>query len=218
MTALKHDMKRVQELTFEAYKASGGVMALIDGQDPDPGRLSSALDNLSAQLEGGALELRTLCETHQPRLRERPGKPGLPALDLAGSAEVNEYGWLHITLNTLLPNCRFRTPAWLTDTVVRLLDRCEHRYGALPMFDRALLIIDEHCDLNSRQVFDQDNKAWKAIPNALKGRLIRDDDQFTLGVCLLSTWSREACCHVHLLPQRDAGDFFFLHGEDYPCR
>ena len=42
---------------------------------------------------------------------------------------------------------------------------------------KAILIIDEHCDLKNHQVFDQDNKGWKAIPNALKGLLVEDDDQ-----------------------------------------
>ena len=51
---------------------------------------------------------------------------------------------------------------------------------------QALLIIDEHCEIDARRVYDQDNKGWKAIANAIKGRLIPDDDQYSLGVCLLS--------------------------------
>ena len=52
---------------------------------------------------------------------------------------------------------------------------------------KAILIIDEHCDLKNRQVFDQDNKGWKAIPNALKGLVVEDDDQQSLELALLST-------------------------------
>ena len=36
-------------------------------------------------------------------------------------------------------------------------------------------------------MFDQDNKGWKAIPNALKGLVVEDDDQQSLELALLST-------------------------------
>jgi hypothetical protein len=72
-----------------------------------------------------------------------------------------------------------------------------------------MLIVDEHCDIKSRTVFDQDNKAWKAIPNALKGRLIPDDDQLTLDVALVSEKCDTPSCHIYLLPREDAGDFFW---------
>lgn len=217
MPDLKTDIKRMQELTFEAYKLSGGVLALMDDKNAAPGRLASLLDEMAGQLEASAVELRILCETHQPRLTDALQKPKLPALEVAGFVEVNEYGWLHISLNTLLPGCRFRTPVWLTDTIVRLLDHYERRQK-LPTFHKALLIIDEHCNIESRQVFDQDNKNWKSIPNAIKGRLISDDDQFTLGVCLLSTRSDKPACHIYLLPPQDAGDFFFMRADNYPFR
>ena len=40
-----------------------------------------------------------------------------------------------------------------------------------------MLIIDEHTAMEGRHIFDQDNKGWKAVSNAIKGRLIPDDDQ-----------------------------------------
>ena len=92
----------------------------------------------------------------------------------------------------------------------------ERRNGKLPLLEEALLMIDEHCDIAARQVYDQDNKAWKAISNALKGRVVADDDQYSLGVCLLSRRSSEAECHIYVLPVQDAGDFFFLRSDQYP--
>jgi hypothetical protein len=139
---------------------------------------------------------------------------GKAPLRISGKASVNEYGWLHIELNTLLPHCRYTAPAYLADTITRLLNEYETHGRPLPRFDSAVLIFDEHCDIESRTVYDQDNKGWKAIPNALKGRLIPDDDQFTLHVCLLSTRSKDVSCHIWLIPQRDAGDFFYLKSED----
>lgn len=82
------------------------------------------------------------------------------------------------------------------------------------MLDQALLVIDEHCDIDARRVYDQDNKGWKAISNAIKGRLVADDDQYSLGVCLLSERSSEEACHIYLLPLQDAGDFFFMRSDN----
>jgi hypothetical protein len=72
-----------------------------------------------------------------------------------------------------------------------------------------MLAIDEHCDINARNVYDQDNKAWKAVSNALKGRLIPDDDQFTLDIALISERSETPACHIYLLPRDEAFDFFW---------
>ncbi len=71
-----------------------------------------------------------------------------------------------------------------------------------------MLVIDEHCDVDFRRVFDQDNKAWKAIPNALKGYVFDDDDQFTLSVSLISKRSKEDCCHIYVMPMGEAFLFF----------
>lgn len=218
MPDLKSDIKHIQELTFEAYKASGGLLALLDGIDPAPARLARLLEQTAGQLEQSAVELRALCERHQPRIPSGAHKPAAPWLDAAGFMESNSCGWLHIQLNTLLPGCRFAAPRYLTDTLTRLLDQFEQRNGVLPLYDKALLVIDEHCDIQSRQVYDQDNKAWKSIPNVFKGRCIPDDDQFTLGVCLLSQRSGETACHIYLLPLDDAEDFFFMRTDRWHFR
>lgn len=213
---LKNDLKTIQGMIFEAYKTSGQMMALLEGRGADPSGIAGALDKMTAQYESGVVALRNLCEKNHPGVRSIGKKPTLPQIRLSGKAEVNEYGWLHIELNALLPNCRFQTPAYLTDTISRLLDEYESRGRSLPYFDSAMLVVDEHCDIPSRQVFDQDNKGWKAIPNALKGRVVKDDDQFTLNVSLVSTKSEKPACHIYLLPQDEAGDFFYMKQENYP--
>ena len=76
------------------------------------------------------------------------------------------------------------------------------------------MVIDEHSDISQRRVYDQDNKGWKAISNAIKGRLIPDDDQYTLGVALLSTRSSEDVCHITLMDRSDAPDFFSYIGSE----
>jgi hypothetical protein len=84
----------------------------------------------------------------------------------------------------------------------------------LPSYSAAMLVIDEHCAIDSRHAYDQDNKGWKAIPNALKGLVIADDDQFSLGISLISTWDREASCHIYVMNMEDAGAFFSFHMGD----
>ena len=216
MDTVKKEMKNIQSIIFESYKASGNLLALLDSRGAGKGAVALALDKMAGQYESGAVMLRNLCESIHPGPARVGNKPILPNLHIAGKAEANSYGWLHMELNALLPNCRFQTPIYLRDTVTRLLDEYERSGKTLPRYDNAMLIIDEHCDIDSRRIFDQDNKGWKAIPNALKGRLIKDDDQFTLGVALISTRSKEAACHIYLIPREDAGDFFSMIDGNIP--
>ena len=160
MRTIKEMLQQIQGITFEAYKASGQAAALLGEPSNPPEAMVKVLEQTAANLEQGTVELRTLCESCLPELLTIGRKPVLPPLDVAGSISVNEFGWLLIELNTLLPHCRFSSPVWLTDTITRLLDRHERSQGKLPMLDRALLVIEEFCDVDSRNVFDQDNKGW----------------------------------------------------------
>lgn len=216
MTDHRDLLKEIQAHAYRAYRASGRLAALLEDSGRSPGGRTRELEETADGLERSAVAMRVLCERTLPALPARERGPVLPPLDAVGWTETNEYGWLHIRLNTLLPHCRFSAPVWLTDTITRLLDLHERRHGRLPMLEHALLILDEHSDISSRQVYDQDNKGWKAVSNALKGRVIPDDDQYTLGVCLLSCRAPEAACHIYLIPQQDAGDFFFMRADHYP--
>ena len=216
MPDVKEIIKQIQLITYGAYGASGQVAALLGEPDSDPKAVAKALENTAARLERGAVELRAICERSMPPVSTIGQRPTLPSLDIAGQVEVNEFGWLHIQLNTLLPHCRFAPPLWLTDTITRLLDQYEGRRGKLPMLDHALLVIEELCDVDSRQVYDEDNKGWKAVSNAIKGRLVKDDDQFSLSLCLLAQRSPEKVCHIYVLPVQDAGDFFFMRSDHFP--
>ena len=216
MPDVKEIIKQIQLITYGAYGASGQVAALLGEPDSDPKAVAKALENTAARLERGAVELRAVCERSMPPVSTIGQKPTFPSLDIAGQVEANEFGWLHIQLNTLLPHCRFAPPLWLTDTITRLLDQYESRRGKLPLLDHALLVIEELCDVDSRQVYDEDNKGWKAVSNAIKGRLVADDDQFSLSLCLLAQRSPEKVCHIYVLPVQDAGDFFFMRSDQFP--
>lgn len=215
MNELKRDMAQVQKLVGEAFAQTGGLVALSDGGQMSPNKLQKALEDTSEHFERSTLELRLLCEKYAPGVGGYQRRSAAPRVEVAGYVEQFGYGWLHICLNTLLPHCRYQTPAWLTDTIRRLLDDYEGGGNKLPYFNKAMLVIDEHSGVEGRRIFDQDNKGWKAVSNALKGRLIPDDDQYTLALALLSSRDETGVCHITLLDQADTADFFSLHSGDY---
>ena len=214
MNGLKQDMARIQELIGTAFAQTGCLVALSDGGMMSPEKLQQTLEQTMEHFERSALELRRLCEQYSPGVGGYGNRARAPAMEIAGHVEILCEDWLHICLNTLLPHCRFQSPNWLTDTIRRLLDHYEAQGKPLPRYKRALLVIDEHSSIG-RHVFDQDNKGWKAVSNALKGRVIEDDDQYTLNVALVSKMSKETACHITLLEQRDAADFFSLRSGDH---
>ena len=187
MSVLKADMTHLQSLIGDAFSKTGALVALADAGNPDPDKIQRTLETISDQFERATLELRRLCERSSPGTGGYMRRPRLASLQIAGSVEMLEYAWLHIQINTLLPHCRYQTPAWLTDTIRRLLDGYAASGRQLPFYkNRAALVIEEYSDIDNRKIFDQDNKGWKAVSNALKGRLFPDDDQYDLGLVLLS--------------------------------
>ena len=215
MTELRRDMARIQELIGAAFGQTGGLVAMADGGIMPPEKLQRTLEQTMENFEQSVLELRRLCERYSPGVGGYGRRPVVTALPVIGRVELLCEDWLHIRLNTLLPHCRFQTSGWLTDTIRRLLDEYEAQGKALPRYERAMMVIDEHSAISGRHVFDQDNKGWKAVNNAVKGRLIPDDDQYTLNVALLSQVSREDTCHITLFEQRDAADFVSLRAGDH---
>jgi len=210
MNGLKTDIARMREQIMDTYRQLDTLAA-----QTNPEQLQKVLEQVSNQTEHAALAVRKLCEKHSPGVGGYGNKPVLPRMEAAGFVETFGYGWLHIQLNTLLPHCRYQTAEWLSDTVRRLLDEYEAGGCKLPFFNRAMLVIDEHCGIKGRHIFDQDNKGWKSVSNAIKGRLIPDDDQHTLALALLSTRSELDICHITLLDLADAADFFAYHSGDY---
>jgi hypothetical protein len=208
MKEIKRDMARIQELVGNAFTQTGSLVALADGGQTSPERLQRRLEKTTEEFEQATLELRHLCERYAPGVGGYGARPTLPPQAVSGHVDLLEQRWLHIQLNTLLPHCRFQTPAWLSDTIRRLLDDYERQGHTLPYFQQATLIIDECSSVDGRHVYDQDNKGWKAVSNAIKGRLIPDDDQYTLSVAMLSARSSKNTCHIILLDCQDVSDFF----------
>ena len=208
MSELKADLTRLRNLIGDAFSKTGSLLALADMESPDPDRLQRALEFTGEQFERATLELRRLCEQAMPGTGGYAQRPRLAAQEIVGSVEMLDYTWLHIRINTLLPHCRYQTPAWLTDSIHRLLDGYEATGRQLPFYrNRAALVIEEYSDIDNRTIYDQDNKGWKAVSNALKGRLFPDDNQYDLGLVLLSRRSRDCTTHISVLDMEDLGQF-----------
>lgn len=62
--------------------------------------------------------------------------------------------------------------------------------------------------------FDNDNKGFRGVINALKGRLFPDDNQFELALGLFTVMDEESCCHIYVAPFDEAGDFHYLLSAD----
>ena len=66
MSTFKNDMKDIQGITFEAYKTSGNLLALLDSRDANPAAVAGALEKMAGQFESGVVALRNLCEKKHP--------------------------------------------------------------------------------------------------------------------------------------------------------
>jgi hypothetical protein len=212
---MKKEIEAMRGLIHKAYVRTGSIQS-ASLNDSGTG-FSEELHTLTGELETLTLQARNLdeaCYTDGGILVQKPYNKHWDA-GIVGHVEVDSNGWLHIALNTLLPHCKYQTSPYLKDTIIRLLSNYQHGGGTLPFYSSAMLVIDEHCAIDSRRVFDQDNKGWKAIPNALKGLVIADDDQFSLGVALISTWDRDKSCNIYVMNMEDTGAFFSFHMGDY---
>ena len=213
MNSYREDVARIQRLIGNSFSATGALAELVDESKSSKRR--KTLEHTVGGFEVAAVELRRLCEQYMQQTSDLGSKAALPYREVTGSVELLDYQWLHIRINTLLPSNTYQTPVWFSDTIRRLLDEFERGGRSLPYFKRALMVIDEHSDVTGRRAFDQDNKGYKSISNAVKGRLFPDDDQYTLGLVLLSTRSSENVCHITILDRADAADFFSLRAGNY---
>lgn len=191
--------KDITNLQNDLIKVMKNISKLITTQ-----RITNEIiDDYLCELESLCVKSRTVLDEYRlPEIRNIRTNEIIS--ETAGSIEVTNEGWLHITLNTLLPNCKHRISSYIGDTIRRLIQLCEND---LPYFENAFLAIVEYCNNENHNALDNDNKGWKMIPNALKGSVIEDDSQFVLSVGLFSKLSENVRCEIYVLPLED-GSFF----------
>ena len=205
------EMKKIQSVISRALQKANTLAALVDGGKMSREKLQLTLEETAYFFESATLYLRALCETQMPGAGGYGRRDGLEFQLPSGHIEIAGAGWVHMQLDTLLPHCRYMPATWLTDTVRQLLTAYMQRTNFRLHFKQMLLVSDEHSDVDGRHVFDQDNKGWKAVSNALKGLVIDDDDQYHLSVHMMSSRSAENVCHISLVLPESADEFFQYH-------
>lgn len=207
--------KHITEMQRQVDACSGYIDALAQGCR-SPEKINTLLDAAMQKIELTCISMRRLCEEVRPALPNfRFGHTNYYIKDIGGEVTLMDTGWLDIRLNALLPHCKtVGGTAYITDTIDRLLSKFKNTGGEIPMFDKAFLAIVEHSPLNVLGVFDHDNKGFKSVVNALKGRLFPDDNQFEMSLGLFTVQDDDACCHIYAMPFEAAGDFLYQMSDE----
>ena len=140
----------------------------------------------------------------------RQGKPLrlVPrSAEVTGSVKVTREGWTVIRLDTLLQNARRRTTGYIENSILELLKQWRGSGGVLPWYRHAFVVITEHTDRKGGNVYDPDNREWKAVTNALKGVLVEDDDQFTVSMILDTVPDGRGYTEIAVLPYHEAAAY-----------
>ena len=174
-------------------------------------KCNTLLDAAMQQVELCCIDMRRLCE------KVRPGNPithfkrtPFSYEAIYGEVCVMDNGWLDIRLNALLPHCKIvGGTQYVADTIHRLLHQFKETGGRIPYFEKAFIAIVEHNTNSYAGTFDHDNKGFKGVINALKGRTFADDNQFELSLGLFTVIDENPCCHIYVMPLEDAGDFLY---------
>lgn len=172
--------------------------------------VNNMLDVVTQHMETACIELRNIAEKNRPARKVL--KPSSYRLfeEVYGEVEVLCKDRVKIKLAALLPHCRYTTGTqYVLDNISRLLNGFENNGGELPCFDKAFVAIIEHCNVSTATVFDSDNKGFKGVINALKGRLFKDDNQFELSLGLFNVIDDETYCEIYIMPFDGFSNFLF---------
>ncbi len=179
-----------------------------------PGKQNTLLDAAMQQIELCCIDMRNLCEQGRPTIPPLKNKTDSHK-EIYGEISQMANGWLDIRLNALLPHCKMiGGTQYVYDTITRLIDRYQESGGKLPHFDKSFVAIVEHCPEDCSSVYDNDNKGFKAVINALKGRVFDDDNKFELSLGLFNVIDSEISCHIYVTPYDEAADFLYQMSVD----
>lgn len=204
--------KTLSNLQNDIVKVMQCLSRLLMTRSGSESVTSKLIDDYLCNLENLCVKSRTVLEEYRPVLNATTEKLTDEIVsNISGSIEVTHDGWLHITLNTLLPSSKYRTTNYVGDTISRLI---KHYGNELPYFENAFLAIVEYCNHDNHNSLDNDNKGWKMIPNALKGSVIEDDSQFVLSIGLFAKISDDIRSEIYVMPQEDGVIFMDLLAQD----
>ena len=209
MEEYKTKLKSLQNDTIKVMQC---LSRLLISNSESKGTIEKGIDDYLYELENLCIKSRTILEEYKPKrnFKEMMYETGKIS-DVYGSIEVTFEGWIHISLNTLLPSGKYKISNYIGDTLSCLFKSYE---DDLPYFEKAFLAIVEYCNYQNHNSLDNDNKGWKMIPNAIKGRVIPDDNQFILSVGLFAKESENPHSEIYVLPPEDSANFMEMLSND----
>lgn len=197
--------KTLSNLQSDMVKVLQCLSRLLMSNSKSVNVIGRQMDEYLCELENLCIHSRIAMENYRPAAIHQKTNSVNDTIDnICGNIEVTHEGWLHITLYTLLPNCKYRISNYIGDTIGRLVQNCGY---TLPYFDKAFMAIVEYCNFENHNALDNDNKGWKMIPNALKGSVIEDDSQFVLSIGLFTKLSEDIRCEIYVMPPEEGSIF-----------
>lgn len=192
-------------------EACSKYLAALEQGYRSPEKRNTLLDAAMQQVELCCIDMRLLCEKARAKqiypiseTRKYNHKT------IYGEVNILDNGWVDIRMNALLPHCKVvGGTQYVSDTIVRLLEEFRKEGGELPHYEKAYVAIVEHAPENCSGAFDHDNKGFKGVINALKGRLFGDDNQFELALGLFTFVDDDPHCRIYVMPYEEAGDFHY---------
>lgn len=202
LSALYNDAQKVIESLSNLIKSNSASKAVIE----------KGIESYLYDIENLCIKSRNLLECYYQKSESSNLEYINPKENnLYGELNVTFEGWVNVSLNTILPSTKYKTTNYIGDTISRLVKNYD---GELPYYDNAFLAIVEYCNFENHNSLDNDNKGWKMIPNALKGRVIADDNQFILSVGLFAKISETPHLEIYILPSEDASIFMSMLAEN----
>ena len=184
---------------------------LSDGVETDA---RTKLDRAIYELEAARAVILSLMAEHDEKQIDNE-LSNILSESASGTIEIIGNNWLHLSMQMLLPSDKnLSEMKKLSNTVTNLLD-CQAGYlGYLPQYERAFVAIVEHKNTENVSssgtvtVYDHDNKGYRAIPNAMKGRVFADDNQFTMSLGLFTKHAEsDLHCDIYVIPIEDITEF-----------
>lgn len=204
--------KLLSELQGDAVKIMRHLSRLLMSNSESKHVIEKNVNDYLYELESLCIKSRNILDPYAiNKSRENFYISQTETADVTGDITVTNEGWIKITLNTLLPSCKYKTSNYIGDTITRLIKNCGQD---LPYFDEAFLAIVEYANHENHNALDNDNKGWKMIPNALKGRVLEDDNQFVLSIGLFSKLSENVRSEIYVMLPEDGSVFMDLLNQD----
>ena len=176
-----------------------------------PEKRNTLLDAAMQQVELCCIDMRLMCEkARSKRIYPLTERGIYNHKTIYGEVNILDNGWVDIRMNALLPHCKVvGGTQYVSDTVIRLLEEFQKPGGELPHYEKVYVAIVEHAPEDCSGAFDHDNKGFKGVINALKGRLFQDDNQFELALGLFTLINEDPHCRIYVTPYEEAGDFHY---------